>query len=257
MNDASVLLIGHGSKDPATSREFFDFVQQYQDHGAKARAEDIDCAFLELSEPLIPAALDRMAERGVKKIIAVPYLLFSAGHVKTEIPGILKEFGGAHPEIEIRYGDCLWPHDNLVELAKIRIHETLAAFPPSVQDQVDVLIVGRGATDPEALAQFSEAAQKLQKEISCRSYRHCFIALAEPRYKDALPQMLQEGSRRILIFPFYLFTGILVERIKAQAQEMRARYPGADIKIAPYFGSHALMFGMLKDKLNSKCGAGA
>ncbi len=253
----SILLIGHGSKDPATSREFFEFVQKYRVHDSGGQAEDMDCAFLELSEPLIPEALNRMASSGAKKIIAVPYLLFSAGHVKTEIPGILREFRHSHPEIEVQYGDCLWPHDNLVELAKIRINETLGLFSASDRDQIDVLIVGRGATDPEAIAQFSEAVQKIQNEISCRSFRHCFIALAEPRYKDALPQMLQEGSRRILLFPFYLFTGILVERIKSQAKDLLVQYPDAEIKIAPYFGSHPLMFDMVKDKLKSKRGAAA
>jgi sirohydrochlorin cobaltochelatase len=141
----------------------------------------------------------------------------------------------------------------LIKLAKIRIHETLASFPESARNQVDVLIVGRGATDPEAIAQFMEAVQKLEKEISFRKFGHSFIALAEPRYKDALPRMLEEGSRHIVVFPFYLFTGILLERIKSQAKELAASYPQADIKIAPYFGSHPLMFELLRDKLNSSC----
>lgn len=251
----AILLIGHGSRDSVAAGEFLDFARRFQAHNGFKNSVEIDCAFLELSGPLIPEALNRIAEKGVKKIAVIPYLLFSAGHVKTEIPEILLEFSHSHPEIEIQYGNCLWPHENLIELAKERIGEALSSFPAEVRDQVDVLVVGRGATDPEAIGQFEEAMQKLRRKIACRELRHCFIALAEPKYAEALPELLQNGAGNLVIFPFYLFTGILVKRIESQVRELEMKHLGKVIKIAPYFGTHPLMFEMLRDKIMEKIGA--
>lgn len=250
MSKQAILIIGHGSRDPVSTKEFMDFTQEYRNYAVDLRfGTQTECAFLELSEPSIPDTLHRMASEGVDRIIVYPYLLFSAGHVKTEIPGIIGEFSKTRPEIKIQYGDCLWPHDNLIKLAKKRIQDTLEAFPESVKDQVDILVVGRGATDPQAIGQFEEVIERIREEVSCRQLKHCYIALAEPRYADALPQMLKEGFRALLIFPFYLFTGILVKRIESQAAELCRQYPDSIIKIAPYFGSHPLMFEMLREKV--------
>ena len=236
MNRTSILLIGHGSRDPIAAGEFLDFARRFQAYNGFKDSVEINCAFLELSCPLIPETLNRLAESGAKKIVVIPYLLFSAGHVKTEIPEILSEFSRSHPEVEIKYGNCLWPHENLVELSAERIRETLCSFPVETRDEIDVLVVGSGATDADAIGQFNEMMQKLRLRITCRKLHHSFIALAEPRYSDLLPRMLENGTTNLVIFPFYLFTGILVKRIEVLAGELKKKHSEKNIKIAPYFG---------------------
>lgn len=248
MSEFSVLLVGHGSRDAVAANEFFDFARAYQNHSGW-NSSAIECAFLELSEPSIPKTLQRIASKGIKKILVMPYLLFRAGHVKEEIPEILREFSKAHPEIEIQYGNSLWPHKNLIELGRERILETIRSFSASAQGEFDVLVVGRGATDSEAIGQFVGAMQELRGGIPCRNFRHCFIALAEPKYTATLFEILENGTRNLIIFPFYLFTGILVKRIESQIKEAEKKYPGAKIHLAPYFGAHPLMFEMLTEKL--------
>lgn len=248
----AILLIGHGSRDPAAVKEFMDFAFEFQNKNMKTYENDtlVTSAFLELSLPTIPQSLHDLAKNGVRHITVIPYLLFSAGHVKTEIPEILEEFKKSCPEINILYGNALWPHKNLIQCAKEKITQSLNTFWTNQQSDVDVLIVGRGASDTDAINQFEEAVNHLRFEIPCRNLRHCFIALAEPKYKDALPEILSHACKNLLIFPFYLFTGILVNRIQSQAQEAEKIFKGATIKIAPYFGSHPLMFQMLKEKID-------
>lgn len=250
--NSAILLLGHGSRDPESVQEFLNFADGFQNYNGFRTLKNlkITSAFLELSEPSIPHALEQLAQQGINEIVAIPYLLFRAGHVKTEIPEMLKEFREHHPEIKIFYENALWPHKNLTELAKLRIHQTLTEFKETVKGEVDLLVVGRGATDPEATQQFEEATEKLCSQIACRKFHHCYIDLAEPRYTQALPEMFQNGTKQLLIFPFYLFTGILVKRIEIQAKEAVRNFRGVTIKVAPYFGSHPLMFQMLQDKIN-------
>lgn len=237
--------MGHGSRDLQAVGEFLDFARQFQER----EKFEVACAFLELSKPSIPQALESLAQKGAKKIAVVPYFLFRAGHVKTEIPEMLSEFKKSHPQTEISYGDSLWPHGNLVQLAAERIQQGLDSFPKSIQEKVDVLVVGRGATDEEAIQQFCEACDELRHCVLCHKLRHCFIALAEPKYADVLAEMLQNGTRRLVIFPFYLFTGILVKRIETQALEAEKKFGDTTIRVLPHFGSHPLMFQMLKEKI--------
>jgi sirohydrochlorin cobaltochelatase len=248
MNHTALLLLGHGSRDSVAVQEFLEFARAYQNEASLNLI--LKTAFLELSEPSIPQALHELAEMGVTQIIAIPYFLFRASHVKTEIPEMLEQFRQTYPNIEIIYGNSLWPHKNLILLAQERINQYLHTLPQELQSQTDILIVGRGATDPEALSQFSEAVEELRAEVSCRNMHHCFIALAEPKYTEKLHQILENSAKHLVIFPFYLFTGILVKRIESQAKQAEIIFKDAQIKILPHFGSHPLMFQMLQDRLD-------
>ncbi len=229
-------------------KEFLDFVQDFKKSHPNLNGIEIETAFLELSQPSIPEALNSLTKKGVSKITAMPYFLFRAGHVKKEIPEMLDEFRMDHPDIQLFYGDSLWPHKNLTELAKRRIHAELEKFPMKKRDQVDLLVVGRGATDLEALSQFKEAVEDLGEGISCRSVQSCFIALAEPKYSELLPQLLEQTDD-ILIFPYYLFTGILVKRVEMMAEEVKKKNKNAVVRIAPHFGSDPLMIHLLRERI--------
>ncbi|MBI2119874.1 MAG: sirohydrochlorin chelatase [Elusimicrobia bacterium] len=247
----AILLIGHGSRDPIAVKEFIDFASEFQNKNIDTFGKEVivTSAFLELSSPTIPQALRILAKDGINQITVIPYLLFSAGHVKTEIPEILEEFKKSFPEINILYGNSLWPHKNLIQCAKEKITQSLNKFPKNHSRDVDILVVGRGASDSQAIEQFKEAVNHISFEIPCRTLNHCFIALAQPKYSEALPALLSNSCKNLLIFPFYLFTGILVKRIEHQAEEAKKIFKECRIEIAPYFGSDPLMFQVLKEKV--------
>ena len=46
------------------------------------------------------------------------------------------------------------------------------------------------------------------------------------------------GYRRIVVFPYFLFTGILVERIYAVTDRIAAASPGIEFVKAPWLGAH-------------------
>ncbi len=243
----AILILAHGSRDTIAVQEFLFFSEEFKNH--IGLSVEIVTAFLELSTPSIPQALKALQEKGVRKITAIPYFLFRAGHVKEEIPEMLDKFRKENPEVEVVYGNSLWPHPNLTQLAKRRIRDALESFPEEVRKDVEVMVVGRGATDKEALQQFSEAVEELKKEIVCKNLKFSFIALAEPKYSEFLPAILKSGTKNLIIFPYYLFTGILVKRIDAIAEESQKNVLGATIKITPHFGLDPLMLDMLKDRI--------
>ena len=87
---ADLLLIGHGSRDPGAARELDGLVARLRPRLGSAR---VAAGYLELAEPHIDAALDELVAAGAREIVAVPYVLFGAGHLKDDGPAVRLDEG--------------------------------------------------------------------------------------------------------------------------------------------------------------------
>ena len=87
-SNIGIVLCGHGSRDPQAVEEFVDVVNKI-----KSRIPSIPVAFgfLEFNRPIISEALDQLKNMGVEKVIALPAMLFAAGHTKNDIPALLNK----------------------------------------------------------------------------------------------------------------------------------------------------------------------
>jgi len=68
-----------------------------------------------------------------------------------------------------------------------------------------------------------------------------FSGVAQPRVDAALDRAARLGFRRIVVFPYFLFTGILVKRIYAATDEAALRHPEIEFTKAPYLRDHPLL----------------
>jgi sirohydrochlorin cobaltochelatase len=70
-----------------------------------------------------------------------------------------------------------------------------------------------------------------------------------PLVTPALDHAAKLGYRRIVVFPYFLFTGVLVKRIYDAADEAQARYPNIEILNAPYLDDHPLVIDTVLDRI--------
>jgi sirohydrochlorin cobaltochelatase len=70
-----------------------------------------------------------------------------------------------------------------------------------------------------------------------------------PLVTPALAHAARLGYRRIVVFPYFLFTGVLVKRIYDAAEEAQAKYPGIEILTAPYLDDHPLVIDTFLDRI--------
>ncbi|MEM7224720.1 MAG: CbiX/SirB N-terminal domain-containing protein, partial [Pseudomonadota bacterium] len=82
MVKTGVMVCGHGSRDESAVREF-----QSVARGIKERLPhyEVESGFLEFARPVIRDGLDRLRESGHERVLAVPGMLFAAGHAKNDI----------------------------------------------------------------------------------------------------------------------------------------------------------------------------
>jgi sirohydrochlorin cobaltochelatase len=57
------------------------------------------------------------------------------------------------------------------------------------------------------------------------------------------------GFKRIIVFPYFLFTGVLVKRIYTQADEVAAAHPDIEIVKADYLNDHPLVLDAFTERV--------
>ncbi|MFI1012131.1 sirohydrochlorin chelatase [Streptomyces sp. NPDC020965] len=229
----ALLIAGHGTRDEAGAQAFRDFVQEL---GRRAPGIPVAGGFIELSPPPLGEAVTELVERGVKRFAAVPLMLVSAGHAKGDIPAALAREKERHPGISYSYGRPLGPHPALLRVLERRIEHALAGLTVD-RSEVTVLLVGRGSTDPDANAEVLKAARLLWEGRGYAGVETAFVSLAAPDVPSGLDRCVLLGARHVVVLPYFLFTGILPDRVLAQTEEWAAAHPEIDVVSAEVIGA--------------------
>ena len=75
----------------------------------------VDYGFLEFNHPTYEAAVERMYAKGIRKIYALPVILFAGSHAKNDIPYELNTLQGYHDDLTISMGKHIGVSSFLLE----------------------------------------------------------------------------------------------------------------------------------------------
>jgi sirohydrochlorin cobaltochelatase len=269
-----LLIVGHGTRSAAGVAGFAQFVAR-----TAARAGGlipaVDGGFIELARPSVADAVARLAPPGAlpargsdppeppgasmaperqavrphragpREIVAVPLVLTAAGHGKGDIPAVLARELGRHPGLSFRYGRPLGPHPVLQDMLEARIDAALAG---DSRRDTHVVLAGRGATDPDANAEVAKVARLLWEGRGYAAVEYSFISLAEPSVPAALDRARRLGARRIVVAPYFLFSGVLPDRVAAQSREFAAGDGALDVRVAGLLGDCDDLAGLVLER---------
>lgn len=115
----ALLVVGRGSRDPASNDEVARLARLLRRGGAYGAVE---VAFQAVAAPDVAGAIARCALRGARRVVVLPYLLFT-GFVRHDIARQARAAQTQHPELEILVADHLFPHAGLLVAAARRYHE--------------------------------------------------------------------------------------------------------------------------------------
>ena len=85
----------------------------------------IETAFLDCAEPTLAQAVDALSNRGVTRIVVVPFFLTLGIHLKRDLPGIVERLQSIHPGMTIEVSAPLEGHPALVDMVLARAEETI------------------------------------------------------------------------------------------------------------------------------------
>ena len=244
MTQTAVLLCGHGSRDPEAVAEF-----ELAAGALRPRLPEFDFAtgYLEFACPTIRDGLALLAARGARRIFAIPGMLFAASHVKNDLPWEMNSFIAENPDIDVRLGRDLGIDPKLLQAAADRIAVAADARIPRAETLL--VVVGRGTNDPDANSNITKLARMLWEGMGLGWAEAAFSGVAHPRVDAALARAARLGFRRIIVFPYFLFTGVLIKRIYSQTDTVAALFPEIDFVKALYLRDHEGVLGAFCDRV--------
>jgi sirohydrochlorin cobaltochelatase len=241
-----VMLCGHGSRNRRAVEEFAALAARLE---ASLPDVPVEYGYLEFADPVIHLGLERLRGRGATRILAVPGMLFAAGHAKNDIPSVLNTWA-AGSGIEVTYGRELGVDLKMLRAAGDRIGEAIAAAPRKVPHARTLLmVVGRGASDPDANSNVAKVLRMLWEGMGFGWGEVAYSGVTFPLVGPALDHAARLGYERVVVFPYFLFTGVLVKRIYDAVEEARDRHPQIEFLAAPYLGDHPLVGATFLDRI--------
>ena len=241
-----LLLIGHGSRDRQGRQNLLDFVAAYQ--ALDATRPIIPC-FLELTEPTIQQGVDRCVEEGYQHISALPVLLFAARHNKFDITHALDQARQRHPQVQFHYGRHFGITPEILTLWRDRLAQfDLPPHNPEGIKRADtvLLFVGRGASDPDANGDVAKLARVLWEGSGYATVETCFIGITHPRLAEGFRRARLYQPKRIIVLPYFLFTGVLMKKIQDIAEQQQAQHPETSIACLPEMGLHPQLMAVMR-----------
>ncbi len=211
---------------------------------------DIESGFLEFASPVMSTGLDALKELGAERILCLPGMLFASGHSKNNLPSELNKFATANPKIDVRYGRELAIDRRLLKAAAERIEEAEALAETKVERASTLLMVaGHGTNDSDANSNTCKVARMLWEGMGFGWAEVSYSGVTTPLVDAGLTQAVKLGYRRIIVYPFFLFTGILVQRIYDLVDEAAAAHPEVEILNASYLNDHPLLIDAFIDRI--------
>ncbi|HVA81147.1 MAG TPA: CbiX/SirB N-terminal domain-containing protein [Candidatus Binataceae bacterium] len=243
MQRTGVLVVGHGSREPASNLEFEALVERVR----SGRPEfDVRHAYVELATPSLADGLDAIA-RGNERVVVVPCFLFTAGHVKNDIPLALAGARRKFPKVRFEAGRVLGVHPLMAELAFQRASAARGA--EGDPKRTAVVMVGRGSSDPDANGDFCKLVRIFAEGRGFGWVAPAFIGITRPLFDETIELTARARPERILVVPYLLFGGRLVARLEEQIREFRNRYPWIAVSLAAHLGVEPELLEVIDERI--------
>ena len=246
-SSTAIMICGHGSHDDGAVEEFNKLANHMRE---RLPQYNVESGFLEFATPVIRTGLKKLIERGAKKIICVPGMLSAAGHVENDLPSEINNFAALHPDIEFIFGRDLAIDPQLLKAARDRIEECEATAATKVDRKETLLmVVGRGTNDSDANSNVHKVARTFWEGMGFGWAEVSYSGVAYPLVDEGMKHAMKLGYKRVIVFPYFLFTGILVRRIYAWADEAAAANPDVEVLNASHLNDHTQLLDCFVDRI--------
>ena len=241
----TVLIVGHGSREESGNDEIRQFAAQWHVRRPDLR---IDLCFIEFAPPELNAAL-LDAARTSRRVLVVPLILNAAGHVKMEIPEAVEGARRACPHTEILLAPHLTACDPILAILKRRLRKAMNALDMPDPTTTGVVLLGRGSSDRGANGEMAKMARWLLEEGDHELVDLAFTGITWPRLEKVVQRHVLLGMRQVVVLPYYLYTGTLMQRIHRQVEHLRGQYPQVRFACTEHFGFEKEIFELMDQRV--------
>jgi sirohydrochlorin cobaltochelatase len=239
-----LLICGHGSRNRLAVAEFAELAGALRQ---RLRPLPLEYGYLEFAQPILRDGLEALRAQGVQHILAVPAMLFAAGHAKNDIPSVLNTWA-AETGVRVDYGRELGVDLKMIQAAGQRLREAIeqddqqalaSGLEPVPLHDTLLVVVGRGSSDPDANSNVAKVTRMLVEGFGFGWGETVYSGVTFPLVEPGLRHAVKLGFRRLLVFPYFLFSGVLVSRIRQHTERVAADHPELSFVQAGYLAQAA------------------
>jgi len=117
-----VIILGHGSRVKKTNATIARIIKEIK---AKTGIKTIEPSYLQLTGPDLQTSVKQVVKNGVKKIVIVPFFLFTGNHVAKDIPKEIKKQVKLYPDVEFIYSKNIGDDPRISEVVLGCINQVL------------------------------------------------------------------------------------------------------------------------------------
>lgn len=235
------MLLGHGSREQQANADFEQLAQTLQ---AGWAARGVLPAHVELVQPSLAVALAHAATLA-ERVVVLPCFLFTAGHIKNDLPLALWQARRTSPHVEFLAGQALGVHPAMIEAALDRLQEV----QPARKSRTAIVVVGRGSSDPDANGDFAKLVRLIGEGADRGWALPAFIGVTRPSFEEALELAARTRPDELVVLPYFLFAGRLSARLADKLAEFTKRHPWIATRLASPLGLHQGLLRVLDDRL--------
>lgn len=216
MTAPALLTIAHGSRDPRSAAT----INALTDLTRRMRPDlRVETSFLELAQPSVHDAVDRLVADGVEEIVAVPLLLSEAYHATVDVPRVVEEAMQRHPGLRVRASRILGHEPSFLGVLDERLRDALRR--ERVRELDALVLATAGSSNLVA----NQAVARLARVWGARHrlpVTAAFASAAPPATGEAVRAFRAEGKRHVAVASMFLAPGFLPDRAAELAREAGA-----------------------------------
>jgi sirohydrochlorin cobaltochelatase len=244
-SSTTLLLVGHGSRNREGNAEILNFAEQWR---ARHPGWRIEVCFIEHADVLLTEGMDRAAVNA-RRVLIIPFILNAAGHVKMELPAAMNAARARHPEVDFLVTRHLGMGREILAVLQGQLRRLMASLAMPDPQTTGVILLGRGSSDAGANGELAKMARWIYEANDHELVDLAFTGVTWPRLETVVQRQIKLGMSQICVVPIYLFTGVLIERIKTQVERLTRQHPQVAFALGSHFGFDKGIFDMLDGKV--------
>jgi precorrin-8X/cobalt-precorrin-8 methylmutase len=139
MDDIALVLIGHGSKLPHNRDNLVKIAEILR---KKSQFKTVEISFMIRNTPTIPEAIEKLVNKGIKKIVLVPAFLAAGVHTEQEIPEMIglkgEESTYKARGIKLFYGEPLGADERIADIIEEKALKAMGQTEPIEKAPADL-----------------------------------------------------------------------------------------------------------------------
>ena len=198
MSAATLLVVGHGSREPAGNAEIEQFAAQWR---LQHPQWHIELCFIEFADVLLPAGLANAAHHAMQqckqgkaervRVVVLPLILNAASHVKSDIPLALAAAQQQYRQVQFVCAPHLGACDEVLAILCRRLEQSMQALGKPEPQSTGVILLGRGSSDRHANGDVAQIARWLLESGTHELVDVAFTGITQPRLERVVQRQVQ------------------------------------------------------------------